>query len=42
MPKGDAPAMEHIPFNKSVDPNSVLEEMMKAGYVHGEDNKVQY
>ena len=34
--------MEHIPFEKSVDPKGILEAMVKTGYVHGEENIVYY
>jgi hypothetical protein len=41
-PRRDAPEMEHIPFGEAVDPHGILEDMAKAGYVHGEENCVQY
>jgi hypothetical protein len=41
-PRKDAPCMEHIPFDRLVDPNGILEHMTKAGYIHGEENIVQY
>ena len=41
-PKKDTPEMEHIPFEKSVDPMGILEAMVKTGYVHGEENIVYY
>jgi len=41
-PKRDAPEMQHIPFNNVVDPRSILEDMARAGYIHGEDNNVLY
>ena len=41
-PKRDAPDMEHIPFDKLVDPFGVLETMIESGYTHGEENKVRY
>jgi hypothetical protein len=41
-PKRDAPNMEHLPFDDLVDPRGILEEMVKSGYVHGEENVVQY
>lgn len=41
-PKRDAPNMVHIPFSSLVDPRGHLESMIKEGYVHGEDNEVEY
>jgi hypothetical protein len=41
-PKRDAPDMEHVLFTKLVDPCSILEDMAKSNYVHGEENVVQY
>ncbi|KAF8867494.1 hypothetical protein BD779DRAFT_1685747 [Infundibulicybe gibba] len=41
-PRRDAPHMEHIPFESSVDPHGHLEAMLKDGYVHGEENIVEY
>ena len=41
-PTKDAPNMEHIPFEKAVDPQGILENMTKAGYIHCEENVVQY
>ncbi|KAF8890904.1 hypothetical protein BD779DRAFT_1671044 [Infundibulicybe gibba] len=34
--------MAHIPFGASIDPHGYLESMVKHGYVHGEDNVVEY
>ncbi|KAF8874666.1 hypothetical protein BD779DRAFT_1678634 [Infundibulicybe gibba] len=41
-PRRDAPRMEHIPFESEVDPHGYLEAMFKDGYVHGEENIVEY
>jgi hypothetical protein len=41
-PRKDAPNMVHVPFEESVDPRGILEEMAQAGHVHGEENVVQY
>jgi hypothetical protein len=41
-PRRDAPASEHIPFNKSVDPYGILEKMAKPDYVHSDENEVYY
>jgi len=41
-PKRDAPKMEHIPFGEAVDPHGILEDMVKSGYMHNEENKVSY
>jgi hypothetical protein len=41
-PKKDAGGMEHIPFDRLVDPCGILEEMALSGYIHGEENIVQY
>jgi hypothetical protein len=41
-PKRDAPEMEHVPFDKLVDPHGILENMVQSGYVHGEENIVHY
>ncbi|KAF8878568.1 hypothetical protein BD779DRAFT_1676825 [Infundibulicybe gibba] len=34
--------MEHVPFEAAVDPRGYLEAMVKAGYIHGEENIVEY
>jgi hypothetical protein len=34
--------MVHVPFDKTVDPKGILEAMTNAGFVHGEENAVQY
>jgi hypothetical protein len=34
--------MEHVPFGKLVDPFGILKGMTDTGYVHGEENIVQY
>jgi hypothetical protein len=41
-PKRDAPSMVHVPFDKAIDPKGILEAMTNAGFVHGEENAVQY
>ncbi|KAF8870508.1 hypothetical protein BD779DRAFT_1455315 [Infundibulicybe gibba] len=41
-PRRDAPHMEHIPFEAEVDPHGYLESMIKDGYIHGEENNVEY
>jgi hypothetical protein len=41
-PARDAQNMEHIPFEKAVDPQGILENMAKARYIHCEENVVQY
>ncbi|KAF8881012.1 hypothetical protein BD779DRAFT_1445810, partial [Infundibulicybe gibba] len=41
-PKRDAPNMEHIPFDPEVDAHGQLELVVKDGYVHGEENIVEY
>ncbi|KAF8868776.1 hypothetical protein BD779DRAFT_1683078 [Infundibulicybe gibba] len=41
-PRRDAPDMNHIPFGADVDPNGHLESMIKEGFVHGEENIVEY
>ncbi|KAF8884361.1 hypothetical protein BD779DRAFT_1472127 [Infundibulicybe gibba] len=41
-PRRDAPNMEHIPFDPEVDPHGQLESVIKDGYVHGEENIVEY
>lgn len=41
-PKRDAPEMQHVPFDKAVDPHGILEDMAKSGYTHGEENEVLY
>ncbi|KAF8874343.1 hypothetical protein BD779DRAFT_1451004 [Infundibulicybe gibba] len=41
-PLRDAPNMEHIPFEASVDPQGHLESMVAHGFVHGDDNIVEY
>jgi hypothetical protein len=40
--KRDTPDMEHVPFDKLVDPFGILEGMIDTGYVHGEENRVRY
>ncbi|KAF8896010.1 hypothetical protein BD779DRAFT_1466051 [Infundibulicybe gibba] len=41
-PKRDAPRMSHIPFSAAIDPEGILESIAKAGYIHGEENMVDY
>jgi hypothetical protein len=41
-PKRDAKNMTHVPFDRLVDPQGILENMATAGYVHGEENIVRY
>jgi hypothetical protein len=41
-PKRDAKNMNHIPFDRLVDPQGILENMTNAGYIHGEENIVRY
>jgi hypothetical protein len=41
-PKIDAPAAEHITFNKLIDPFAILEGMAKSDYIHTEENEVYY
>jgi hypothetical protein len=41
-PIKDAKDMAHIPFDSVVDPRGILESMAKAGYIHSEENIVQY
>ncbi|KAF8875565.1 hypothetical protein BD779DRAFT_1450017, partial [Infundibulicybe gibba] len=41
-PRRDALHMEHIPFEAEVDPHGYLESMIKDGYIHGEENNVEY
>ncbi|KAF8867600.1 hypothetical protein BD779DRAFT_1464053, partial [Infundibulicybe gibba] len=42
MPSRDAPNMEHIPFEATVDPQGHLEAMIPHGFVRGDDNIVEY
>lgn len=42
-PKDEVPPGEcHVAFGKQADPQGILEDMAKEGYVHTEDNVVQY
>ena len=41
-PAKDAKNMVHIPFDSVVDLRGILANMAKAGYIHGEENVVQY
>jgi hypothetical protein len=41
-PKRDAKNMTHVPFDRLVDPQGILENMASTGYVHGEENVVSY
>jgi hypothetical protein len=42
-PKRDAPNMDSIPFQTSVDPHDILADMAKKGeYIHGIENRVYY
>jgi hypothetical protein len=41
-PKRDAPGIKHVPFSEAVDPRGILEDMARAGYVHGDENNVLY
>ncbi|KAF9456305.1 hypothetical protein BDZ94DRAFT_1241627, partial [Collybia nuda] len=41
-PKMEASRAKHQAFGKSVDPKGILESMTKEGYIHTEDNVVQY
>jgi hypothetical protein len=41
-PKRDAKNMAHVPFDRLVDPQGILENMATAGYVHGDENIVKY
>ncbi|PPQ83521.1 hypothetical protein CVT24_005894 [Panaeolus cyanescens] len=40
--RDDAPTVQHVPFDRELDPNYILEMLRKDRFIHGEDNIVQY
>ena len=42
MSKCDAPDMEPIPISPLIDPHSILNNLQKGEFLHGEENQVYY
>ena len=40
--KCDAPDMEPIPISPLIDPHSILNNLQKGEFLHGEENQVYY